>query len=354
MQNVIAKINLKTIVENAKIFQRRTGGKVCAVVKADAYGHGAERVAFALADTVDFFAVATETEGLKIKTATCGKEILVLTPPACEQETESLVRSGLSVSIGSLQDARSVVNCVKKTGERAFVHLKLNTGMNRYGIEEKDLDTVCRFLKGRGQVCVQGVYSHLYGGKKSTLEKQRIAFERGAGLCRTYFPNVLRHLSATLGATLSEEFYFDAVRIGLGLYGYLPNGVPACVKRELPLQKAMTVYARAQSERAYISGGAGYGEVKKRVERKLRKKGVSILRVGYADGFLRDGKKKSVSELQANDLCMDACPVVGRREKGEYFAVVTDAEQTAKRTGTTAYEVLCACTKRAEFEYEYE
>lgn len=350
MQNTIVKVNLKNVVQNARAFQLLTGKKICAVLKADAYGHGAEHVAFALAEKVDFFAVATETEGLKIKTAVCGKEILVLTPPACERETESLILSGLSLSVGCLEDAKGIVKAQEKLGVPVFVHLKLNTGMNRYGMTKTEEKAVCELFKAQGQVCVQGVYSHLYGNKTRTLEKQRLAFEEGASVCLRYFPNAIRHLSATLGATLSKEFHFDAVRIGIGLYGYLPKRA----KGKVPLKKAMKVYARVQRSREYSFGGAGYGELKKSVQNRLRKSGVSVLRVGYADGFFRRKKLKSVNRLQVNDLCMDACLVAKNWQKGGYVAVMDDAEKTAKRTGTSAYEILCASGRRAEFIYEYE
>lgn len=354
MQNVIAIVNLKNILQNARLFKERTKTKLCAVVKADAYGHGAESVAFALSQAVDFFAVATETEGLKIKQAACGREILVLTPPVDERETVGLILSGLSVTVASVDGAKLLLKSVKKTGVTAYIHLKTNSGMNRYGMTARETETVCRMLKGQGQVCVQGVYSHLYGQRRKTLRKQQSMFEESAEICQKYFPNALRHLSATFGATLSKDFYYDAVRIGIGLYGYLPSGVSASVKKQLPLKKAMTVYARAAEQREYTLGGAGYGEIDRRERKKLKKSGLTVLRVGYADGFFRSKNKKSVSVLQVNDLCMDACHLHARKEKGEYAAVMIDAEETAKRAGTTAYEILCACTRRAEFIYEYE
>ncbi len=353
MQNLLAKINLKNIRKNALAFKRRTGGKLCAVVKADAYGHGAEETVFALAEIADFFAVATETEGIKVQTAACGKEILTLTPPVCESETERLILSGLSITVASETDAVRLVRTAERLKITPRVHLKLNTGMNRYGMTETELEKTCRFLKGTG-VCVAGIYSHLYGRRPETAKRQRLIFERGAEMCRSEFPNVIRHLAATYGAALGREFYFDAVRIGLGLYGYLPSGVDGSVKETLDLKKAMTVYARVQSRQEYRFGGAGYGELSQREQAALKDTGLSVLRAGYADGFFRKKQKRSVSLLQANDLCMDACLIAGRLERGAYVPVLTDADENAKRAGTTAYEILCGCTRRAELEYEYE
>ena len=90
MQKVIAKINLKAIVTNAKYFKESTGTKLCAVVKANAYGHGAVNVVNALSGLADFFAVSLIEEGIEISTAVCGKDILVLTPPITTEECEAI------------------------------------------------------------------------------------------------------------------------------------------------------------------------------------------------------------------------------------------------------------------------
>ena len=112
----------------------------------------------------------------------------------------------------------------------------------------------------------------------------------------------------------------------------------------------MTVYARHELTRKYSFGGAGYGESK---ELKKGEK-LSVIRFGYADGALRkkanglDGYQKNV-----NDCCMDACLRKGTKRRGRYEVILSDAQETAKETGTIPYEVLCAITRRAQFVYEW-
>lgn len=344
MQKVIAKISLKNIVENAEYFKKRTGVRVCAVVKADAYGHGAEQVAFALSSHVDLFAVAIVDEALKIRIASCGKEILILTPPLCEEEIVTAGQNGFILTVSDLYTAKRVVETCKKYALTVKTHLKVNTGMNRYGMKTQALGKVCKYLKNYPFVQVQGIYSHLYDLDKEICERQKADFIRRVAVAKKYYSKITVHLSATHGALLGKEYAFDMVRIGLGLYGYTPTP-----ELKTPLKKAMQVYAPVVVSRKYTHGGAGYGKLPKDVQ-PLE---LSTLRVGYADGFLRKKDNGLVgSEHNANNLCMDACIRLGKAPRGRYLPVMLDAEETAKRTGTISYEVLCSATRRAERIYD--
>ena len=111
----------------------------------------------------------------------------------------------------------------------------------------------------------------------------------------------------------------------------------------------MKIYAQSLKNRVYHGGGAGYGE-----EVYLSQgDGFSLLRLGYADGALRTKDNGFVGE-NVNRLCMDVCLQKGVKKRGEWVCVMKDADETAQKTGTIAYEVLCAATRRAEFVYVYE
>lgn len=140
--------------------------------------------------------------------------------------------------------------------------------------------------------------------------------------------------------------------MGLGLYGYLPEGIEEELKEKLRLRKAMKVYARAVENRKYSFGGAGYGVLSEAQKKEFTY--LTVYRAGYADGFSRhrDNGMRG-GEKNANNLCMDVCIRKGRGVRGSLVPVMTDAEETAKKTGTISYEILCAATKRAEFEYDY-
>ncbi len=342
MQKVRAEIHLGSIRRNAEKFSALTGVKLCAVVKANAYGHGAEAVVNALSNVADSFAVALIEEAISIRAVADGKEILVLTPPTTEEEAFALAVNGFTASVTGLETVRLLRSVCKKFRLHARVHIKVNTGMNRYGAGLDELAKICKLLHADSLVTVTGCYSHLYTTDVETAEEQRQRFLVAEEICKTRFPSATAHLSATFGATLGKDFAFDMTRIGIGLYGCAP------VETGLALEKGMTVYAKGVLERAYEFGGAGYGAVN--VEKGER---LGVLRLGYADGFLRKRQNGADGwERNANCLCMDACIRKGGVEAGAWIPVMTDAEKTAKATGTIAYEVVCAVTRRAEFRYE--
>lgn len=354
MQKVIAEINLKNIRENAKIF-KSPACKLCAVVKADAYGHGAERVTCALSDIADMFAVALLEEGIAISTAACGRQILVLTPPKSVEEAEEMIAYGLLPTVDGLVTARLVLEAANNLKSHAFVHLKVNTGMNRYGMNASMLGRVCRYLQGT-HVLVEGLYSHLYTHSKEICEVQRERFDRAREICKRYYPNVCFHLSATHGALLGEAYAYDMIRVGLGLYGYLPVEKSESEKQRLysrlpALKKAMTVTAVATHSKRYTFGGVGYGE---RPTDGKTGEYLTVYRYGYADGFPRAADKNlPIGTFESTALCMDVRIAEGRHVRGKPIKILTDAEENARRQGTSVYEVLCSVTRRAERIYAY-
>ncbi len=348
MRKIIATICLQTIKNNARAFAEWTGKPVCAVVKADAYGHGAIEVVNALQGVADSFAVSLLDEALAIRTVACGKEILILTPPAFQTDVEQAILNGFSITVDTLKTARLAVLVATALAQPLTVHLKVNTGMNRYGMNAQTLGKTCGCLRRCPWIRVRGLYSHFYGTALRELETQYRAFLNLKKVCKRYYPEVRSHISATSGALFGGRFAEDFVRIGIGLYGYLPQGlfgIPQSVATALHLQPAMRVYAQISAKRTYQTGGVGYGKPK-----KLPKTGecLYVVRYGYADGFLRNNKNG------LNNLCMDACVCAGRARVGRYTCIMENAEVTARNYGTISYEVLCAVNRRTERIYTYD
>ena len=353
MQKVRAVINVNSIQNNAKTFKRQTKKPLYAVVKSNAYGHGAEVVTASLAHIVDGFAVALISEGLAIRTAACGKEILVFTPPITDEELYALAINGFTATIPDLWTAKRAQAVCAKWQLPLRVHLKVNTGMNRYGMNNSMLGKVCKLLHGDKFVRVEGVYSHLYTCAKEVANGQRDLFFRAERIVKKHYPQAKAHLSATYGCLLGEDFSFDAARVGIGLYGYLPAGLgdrEKAIADGLGLQKAMAVYAVAVAVRRASYGGAGYGN-----PCITKREYLSVVRAGYADGFLRQKPNGLLGEkARSQALCMDAYITSERLARGKEVLLLSDAEKIAAATNTICYEVLCAATRRAEFEYVYE
>jgi alanine racemase len=174
-------------------------------------------------------------------------------------------------------------------------------------------------------------------------------------IAERYYPDLLCHLASTYGGLYGEEFAFDMVRVGIGLYGYFPDGTDERLRTNISLRRAMQVYAPAVESRRFSFGGVGYGELGDEERRALTGKPMTVYRVGYADGFLwKTGNGMRGEEQNLGHLCMDCCIRKGAAKMGDLIPVLTDAADTAQKSGTIVYEVLCAATRRAELDYEYE
>ena len=316
MQKPFAEVSFGAVRHNVRALSLRAGAPVIAVVKDDAYGHGAEILAHAIADMVCMFAVSSVEEGARLRVAGIGHGVLVLTPLLSREEAARAAFYDLTATAASFE---TLALC---TGLR--IHLAVNTGMNRYGFSPSQIADACRLAKEQG-TAVEGVFSHLYDASDgSAVRAQTQAFSQSAKIVRTYFPHAMRHLLAT-GGILAGGTAFDAVRPGLGLYGY----VPPPFSDDLGLVPAMKVYACVAQSTVPFGGGAGYAAAQKHY------RALHTLCAGYGDGFFRAGGLGAVGKL-----CMDACVREGNLPFGTQVCVLDDAAAYAREHGTTAYEVL--------------
>ena len=259
MQSTLAVISLQRIIKNAAMIKSRAKVPLFAVVKDDAYGHGAERVSLALEPHVYGFCVATVSEGVSLRTAGVGKEILVLTPCLCEEELLSCAAYTLTPVVSSFSAFRLAKDAAKKYGFPLRFHLKVNTGMNRYGVRPDRVERICREAALSGAE-IEGVFSHLYAPEDETARKaQTKLFCEAAEKVRGYYPHAMRHLAASGGILAGREYAFDAVRSGLALYGYLPSGFEGAIQ----VKPAMKVYATVAQSASFLGGGVCYHKAEK-------------------------------------------------------------------------------------------
>ncbi len=319
MQQLAAKISLETIVRNAQLVKKRAGVPLLAVVKDDAYGHGAEKVACALAQEAEMFAVSTVREGTALRIAGVDRQILVFTPPLCAEEVLLGGAHGLTFTLSSPASLRLLAD----GGEGLSAHIAVNTGMNRYGFRPEAVKGACREAKRRG-INVTGAYSHFYAPQNGEArEAQYLAFLQAAEEVKKQFPEAVLHLSATGGILAGEKYNFDLVRSGIALYGYLPEGFSG-----LPVRPAAKLYATVSHRGKPFGGGVGYAQAEREYS------SLYTLRVGYGDGLFRMGGDF------LGKLCMDACVREGDAPLGRRMRVLRDLPAYAMAHGTTPYEVL--------------
>lgn len=330
MQPCRAVIRLDAIRGNAALLRAKAAGaKLCAVVKADAYGHGGAMVCQALTGVADCFAVALVEEGVRLRFAGVSADILVLVPPLSEEEAVRAALYGLTVSVGDGQDIALVTRALAGRGLSVRVHLQVNTGMNRFGFEEAPFVALC----GEGlPPCMraEGIYSHFYAPHVAAVTREQFSrFCAFRARAEQAFGRLTAHIAATGGVLAAEGYCLDLVRPGIGLYGYAPQGFARG-----GLRPAMRVYAQVAANRIYHGGGMGY-----RIRRPCGDV-LAVVRCGYADGFFRRGR-----------LCMDAAVEESPRKKYERVCVLSDADECARECGTISYEVLVRAAARAERVY---
>jgi len=332
-----AIVNLKAILSNAQKIKELTGSyvKLCGVVKADAYGHGAIAVANALYPVCDFFAVALTSEGVALRQGGIDKNILLLTP--INRDEEQAVRYNLTLTVSSLSNIRDIEYICKKTQRNAVVHIKFNSGMNRLGCNYSELEKIISGILKSKYIELKGIYSHFYMPQnKEEIEKQYLSFLKAQNFAKCCKNDIISHISASGGILAGRKYDFDMVRAGLMLYGYKPFK-----SDKISLQKALKITADVIENKTIEQyDNLLYGNYKLKETTNI-----SLVRLGYADGFLRSGTKNNY-----NNLCMD---VSAEKVVNKNKIILTDFDKLAKEYNTICYEVLCNVTKRSEMVYKY-
>lgn len=212
-------IDLKGILGNFNKAKKKLSEnvKICAVVKANAYGFGVEKIAKLLDNQADYFAVARLSEYLKLKKIGIKTPILILSP-LLEQDMQIAIKNGAEITIASFEGLLCAINYAAEHNLCAKVHLKVDTGMNRYGFKDlKEFKDALKIIKKSKSVVLVGVYSHFYDVCKDVLDKQFAIFERFQIITLKYKFKPVFHMASS--STLSNKDYqLDMVRLGIDLY----------------------------------------------------------------------------------------------------------------------------------------
>jgi alanine racemase len=360
----VAVVDLDAIARNYELLRRRVGPAraVYAVVKADAYGHGAPAVARRLAEAgADRFAVANTDEGVFLRRAGISGEILVLS----HAEPSDLPRHrgyGLTPALYDRGQAEALVAAAGR--RRLSVHLELDTGMGRAGIRPEELDAVIALLRRSPAVALAGTFANLSSADDPAspatsrqVEAMKAAVERlrAAGV-----PPGLVHVANSAGILGHPDSWFDAVRPGLALDGISPSEAVA----DAGLEPALSLETRVVAVRRVPAGTPlGYGG---RFTTK-RDTAVAVLPIGYHDGlrrsfsgrvaFLGRGRRLPVVGAVSMDLTLVDATGEGIERGDRVVCVGRDGAEAvtawdlARAAGTIPYEILCGIGPRVAREY---
>jgi alanine racemase len=361
------EIDLAAIRRNLRrLIELAAGAAMMAVVKANAYGHGAVPVARAAAEAgATWLAVARPGEALELRAAGLALPILVMgyTPP---EQAADAIGADLTLAVFDLETAAAYAALARSLGRRARVHLKLDTGMGRLGVMALDALPFVRGLHALDGLEIDGLFTHLAGSdladQSSTLAQlarfdSAIATLAAAGLRP---PRV--HAANSAGLLRQPAARYDLVRTGIALYGLDPSGDAPCPPGFTP---ALTWKARVVQVKA-LPPGHGVSYAAEYVTSDSER--VAVVPVGYADGYRR--VPRAVNEVLVGGrrapvrgrVCMDQLVIgvshVPDLKLGDEVVLLgrqgdehISAEDLARRWGTINYDVTSGIMARVERVY---
>jgi alanine racemase len=404
-----AEIDLNAIKSNLNAIKNKVGNrKIIAVVKANAYGHGAIPVARAIAKQADMFAVATVEEAIELREAGITLPILNLFSILPDQ-AEAVLKYEITQAVCKFSTCEAISDCAKRMGNtppnppkggyRAKVHVEVDTGMNRLGVHYSE---AVAFLK---QVCalpnlrVEGIFTHFSSADEADKSYTYLQLERfnslwtspptplhksplpkGVGGCVERregqgdgvrsIPNsvylersdFLIHAANSPAILDLPSTYFDAVRPGLILHGLYPSDE---VSRSIPLKPALSLKARVIHLKN-VGSGESISYNRRYITSAPTK--IATLSIGYDDGYrksLRNIGEALIRGIRApivGTICMDniMCDVghISDVEIGDEVVLIgkqgddeITADEVAKKAGTISYDIFCGLGRRVERIY---
>lgn len=359
-RNAWAEIDLAAIRNNVKENKKKLGPstKLCAVVKADAYGHGAVKVAKAAIEAgAEFLAVAIAHEALELREAKITVPILILGAMAYGNE-ETLVAHDISQAVFDLATVERLNAAAKKLNKKAKVHLAVETGMNRIGWSFENLWEFAKAVSLYPYVEIEGAFSHFAKADitdKSFVNVQFSRFEKAMEECKKAGINIpIKHIANSASIGINSHMDLDMVRQGITLYGLWPSDE---VKQIFNLKPALTLKTRVVYVKEVPVGETiGYGGT---FETKHPTK-VATLPIGYADGInrklsnkgyvlIKEQKAPIVGRVCMDQIMVDVTSIDGVKIGDE--VIVFGGEQlsiniVADWMETINYEVTCLISKR--------
>lgn len=370
-----AQINLDALDNN--ITQIKSvidpSAKLCAVVKADCYGHGYEYTAQQMQESgADWFAVSNLAEALQLRKAGIDRPVLILgyTPP---DKVRELVYNDISQAVYSLSYAEALSENAALYGVTVNAHIKVDTGMSRIGFLYHDSVEDYPVIDEIEKVCSlpginpEGIFTHFSSADCADGELfTRLQYDLFLSACDRlaargiYFE--IRHCSNSAGILSYREMNFDMVRAGIILYGLYPSSAVERPVKLLPVMELKTVISMLKTVPAGTP--VSYGRTFT-VEHEMR---IATVPIGYADGYPRRLSNKMSMLVNGHrapvigNVCMDQTMLdvtgidnvfegkqitVFGKDGGAYISV----DELAEKAGLINYEVLCSLSRRVPRVY---
>ena len=365
----VASVDLDAIQHNFREIQgllaRERAANIIAVVKANAYGHGAAEVGRALESAgASMLACADIEEGVSLRQSGIGLPILVFGALSVS-DLDGVFDHQLTPTVSTPAAARALERAAAGRGLRLRCHLKIDTGMNRLGFRHDNLQRTMPEVLGSQYLSIESVYTHFATAdlpESTFLDEQRARFDRAtAGLGAMGLRTFTRHAANSAAVLRDTRTWYDAVRPGLLLYGIVP---PPLAAGDLNLRPALSLRSRIVAVKGLRRGeGTGYGLRSSADEPRS----IAIVPAGYADGLdtrlsgrgvvLVRGRRVPIVGSVCMDMMMidvtglDASPgdevvLIGRQGDEEITA-----REVASAIGSIPWEITCRLGSRIQRKY---
>lgn len=328
-------LNKSNLLHNISTLKKIAGGELCVMVKANAYGHGATEIVKLLNGKVDFFGVSNQTEAEELRPIT-NAHIIVF--GACE-DYEKCIRENISFALLSYNHAKEIIKIYKKIKIKPRMHLCINSGMNRYGVREKEEFLKIINLLNKNSISLEGLYTHFssLSTDKNYTEKQYQRFEEFVKLLPSN--DTLVHIGG--GMSIFTDYSADIHRIGLEVYGYGNKYVKPVLSIESQIVDIQEV--KKGEHVGYLCSYTAKEDMK-----------IATIPLGYGDGLPRKLSNKLVVKIKSKliknvgNICMDAFMVDVTDIKckiGDRVVIMDNASEVAPLIESTEYEVLTNLSK---------
>lgn len=368
---VTTKISISKLLNNINMIKNQLSENTyfMAVIKADAYSHGAIRLAQEMekANVADYFGVAQLREALELRDEKIKTPILILSTVRTN-EIDLVIKNRITITVFSKEIAKRIVNRAKKLNKKVDVHLKIDTGMARLGISTFEEAFELYQILNIPLVNIEGIYTHFVDADEPGPNSfSHVQFKRFKNIIaqftekKIYFK--LKHSCNTAGTLNFPRYHLDMVRVGLGLYGFDPT---IRNSKNIPLTPIQNLNAMVTHIKKIPAGhSVGYN----RTYFSQKSMRIATVAIGYADGVPKTLSNQASFTYKGMNLpivgqiCMDQimldCSTAPDLTIGDYVNYFGDPSEGhssvtdyAKIDAGNAYELLCRIGNRVERKYK--
>jgi alanine racemase len=360
---LVAEISASAVAHNLGLLRKqiKKHTRLCAVVKADCYGHSLDLLLPTIAAKADCLAVAAPLEAIHLRRLGYEGPILCFFTPCAfgkagdlREALDEMVGHDITLTMTNASEIQPIAQAAKRVGKTAGVHLKIDTGMGRSGILAQHAGELAKVVSAQAGIVLTGMYSHLAcadSADKASARQQIARFQSAANA----LPNresMTLHLANSAGTIDLPEAHFDMVRPGIAIYGYQPSDD---MNNALPLRPALRLTAPLMQVKDVAAGSScGYG-LTYTYPRDGR---MGLVPIGYGDGYFRSLSNQAVMKVAGKfapirgRVSMDQIIIdltdIPTAKVGQAVEIISDdptapnsVEGLARQAGTIPYEITC-------------